>query len=216
MRPSVPTVSAWKLWDPNSPNFPSAFTVTGADQVRRQRFEVLRSRHHPDAAAVVPAAGSFDHDRPAVPGAEVAHAGHDRRGGTPALQHGEGRDGNIELGEPDPHQGLVLGELQRVSAGIHGITVRREGADVLARNVFVVEGDNVTAVGKRPQGSEIGVLPDHHIGSDEGRAVLGGNREHAQRLTEGDAGLVRHPRQLAAADHSDAGHTGARVHGAEA
>ena len=83
-------------------------------------------------------------------------------------------------------------------------------------NVLVVEGDDVTAVGEGPQRDEIGVLADHHVGGDERSAVVGGDREHAQGLAEGDAGLVRHPRQLAAADHSDAGHTGARVHGAEA
>ena len=83
-------------------------------------------------------------------------------------------------------------------------------------NVLVVEGDDVAALREAAQGVEIGVIADHHIGGDEGGAVVGGDRQHPQCLAERDAGLVRHPRQLPAADHPHPGHAGPRVHGAEA
>ena len=50
---------------------------------------------------------------------------------------------------------------------------------------------------------------------DQRGAVVGARRQHPQRLPERDRRLVRHARQLAAADHADHGQAGALVHGRE-
>ena len=67
------------------------------------------------------------------------------------VDHGERRHRHAELGESVPHQGLVLGVLQGVGAGVHGVPLGGEGADVLAGDVLVIEGDDVTAAGEGPQ-----------------------------------------------------------------
>ena len=62
------------------------------------------------------------------------------------------------------------------------------------------------------QRGEIGVVPHLHVGSDQRGAIVGRGREHPQRLAERDRGLVRHPGQLAAADHADDRQTRTRIH----
>ena len=171
-----------------------------------------RRADDPDAAAVVPAAGGLDHHRPAVLGAESRRSASARRrvvGG----QHLECRHRHAEFGQPGPHQRLVLRELQCVGAGIDGVALGDQGADVLARHVLVVEGDDVAALREPAQGVQVGVVADHHVGGDQGGAVVGRHRQHPQGLAERDGGLVRHPGQLTAADHPDPGHAGAFIHG---
>ncbi|GGL90224.1 hypothetical protein GCM10012279_04970 [Micromonospora yangpuensis] len=51
-----------------------------------------------------------------------------------------------------------------------------------------------------------------HVGGDQGGTIVGRLREHAQRLTEGDRGLVGHPGQLAAPHHADNRQTGSGIH----
>ena len=93
---------------------------------------------------------------------------------------------------------------------------RREGADVFAGHVLVIEGDDI-AVGREPaQRVQVGVVTEHHVGGHQGGAVVRGHGQHPQRLAERNRRLMRHPRQLPAAHHPDAGHAGAFVHGASA
>ena len=79
-------------------------------------------------------------------------------------------------------------------------------------HVLVVEGDDVAALGERAQRGEVGVLAVPHVGGDERGAVVRALGEHAQRLAEGDRGLVGHAGQLAAAHHADNGQTGPGIH----
>jgi len=53
------------------------------------------------------------------------------------------------------------------------------------------------------------------IGCDQGCAVIRIGREYAQRLAERDRGLVGHPGELAAADHTHDGEACAGIHAAE-
>ena len=67
---------------------------------------------------------------------------------------------------------------------------------------------------KVAQRGEVGVVAVPDVGGDQRGAVVGDWREHAQRLAEGDRGLVGHPGQLAAAHHADNGQTGPGIHSA--
>jgi len=184
----------------------------GTGQIRCHRRQRVGRVENPDPSAVIPAASGLQDDRPTVLGSERR----DRRDEVAAwIYHRVGRYRQAQLGEPGPHQRLVLRELERIRSGMDRMTIGDEGADVLAGHVLVIEGDDVTALGEAAQRGKIGVLADHHIWGDERGAVVGGDRQHAQGLAECDAGLVRHPRQLPAADHPHPGHAGARVHGAK-
>ena len=88
---------------------------------------------------------------------------------------------------------------QRVGGGTERHALGRQRPDVLGRHVLVVEGDHVAALGEGAQRGEVGVVAVLDVGGDQRGAVVGGEREHAQRLAEGDRGLVGHPGQLAAA-----------------
>ena len=69
--------------------------------------------------------------------------------------------------------------------------------------MLVVEGDDVAARGEGPQRREVVVVTDGDVRDDLGGRVVGGLGEQPEPDAEGDAGLVRHPRELAAADHPD-------------
>ena len=183
--------------------------LTGRRQIQPGRL--ARRADDPYTAAVIPAAGDLDHARPAVGVAERDDPL--RPCGVVGGQHLEGRHRHAELGQPGPHEHLVLRVLQRVGPRIDGVALGDQGADVLARHVLVVEGDDVAAVREPAQGVQVGVVADHHVGSDQGGAVVGGHRQHPQGLAERDRGLVRHPGELTAADHPDPGHAGAFIHG---
>jgi hypothetical protein len=55
------------------------------------------------------------------------------------------------------------------------------------------------------------VVAEVDVRGDECGRVGGVGSEHAQRLPEGDRRLVRHPRQLPAADHRDDGQAGSVI-----
>ena len=59
--------------------------------------------------------------------------------------------------------------------------------------------------GERPQRGEVRRRARPHVRGDLRRGLAGPGREHPQRLPERDRGLVRHPGQLAGADHADDG-----------
>ncbi len=80
------------------------------------------------------------------------------------------------------------------------------------RDVFVVEGDDVTAGREPAQGVQIGVRAEFDVRGDQRGGIVGRAGEHPQRLTERNRRLVRHPGQLTAADHSYPGHPGTRIH----
>lgn len=46
--------------------------------------------------------------------------------------------------------------------------------------MFVVEGDDVAALGEGAQGGQVGVVAVLDVGGDQRRAVVGGGREHTQ------------------------------------
>ncbi len=73
----------------------------------------------------------------------------------------------------------------------------------LPRDVLVIERHNVAAAGEGQHGRRIVVRTDdgvgHHLRGTVGRAC----RKHPEPYPEGDRGLVSHPRQLTATDHSD-------------
>ena len=52
---------------------------------------------------------------------------------------------------------------------------------------------------------EVGVGTEHHVGSHLRGGIVGPAGEHAERLAERDTRLMRHPGQLASADHRDDG-----------
>ena len=104
-----------------------------------------------------------------------------------------------------------------VRVRVHGDAAGDERAQVVLRHLFVVEGDRGAPARERAQGSQVGGGPRPDVRADERSRVGGVGGEHAQRLAEGDRGLVRHPRELPGADHPDHGE-GARnwrVHGAQ-
>ena len=113
---------------------------------------------------------------------------------------------------PAQHQ-LVLGVHQRVGSGRDPVAGRLQRAQVLGGHVLVVEGDHGGALGEREQGVEVAVVAEADVRGHEGGRLVGAGGEDPQRLAERDGGLVRHPGQLAAADHGDDGQSGARVDG---
>jgi hypothetical protein len=87
-----------------------------------------------------------------------------------------------------------------------------ECPQVRRRHVLVVEGQHVHTGREAAQRIQVGVMAEGDVRGDEGRGLVGRDREHAQRLAECDGGLLGHPGQLAAAHHADDGQAGNWVH----
>ena len=112
---------------------------------------------------------------------------------------------DVELGEPRPHDGLVLGVHQGVRAGTDGDAVSLEGVQVGRRHVLVVEGHDRAAGGHRAQGGEVGVVADDVVGDHLGGRDALGLGEQPQRQAQRDRWLRHHPGELTATDHGKGG-----------
>ena len=164
---------------------------------------------HPDAPAVVAAESQLEHERPAHLLAErrqIRLAMRRRR------QVDPGRAGDAQIGQAGAHGGLVLGVTQRVRARVHLDAVGGQSCDVLVRDVFVVERDDVTTGRELPQHIEGAVVAHHDVGRHERGAVIGRRGQDAQRLPQGNCRLMGHTRQLPRSDHADDRQSGAGVH----
>ncbi len=118
----------------------------------------------------------------------------------------------MQCGQSLAHDPLVLRVHQRIRPRMDDDALRGQRSNVLTRHVLVVEGDDVAALGEAHERVEVGVVANHCVGRDEGRAVVGRGREHAQRLAQRDRGLMRHPGELAATHHADHGQTRTGIH----
>ena len=125
---------------------------SGRQQLRR----LIYGPHHPDALAVVAAARRLDDQWPAHLGTEVPKRRHIR-------QRRPSRAGDPELGEARPHRRLVLGEAQRLGAGVHRDPLRGQRCNVLVRHVLVIPRHNVTP------GREAAQVVDGAVIADEVR-----------------------------------------------
>ena len=171
---------------PGSPTRPSQSASSSAE------------RHDAHALAVVAAARGLGDDGPADAVAEGGDLGRRRGPGPP-------RAGDPQPLEALAHGELVLGEVQRGAARVHGDAVVLEGLQDVGRHVLVVEGDDVARGGEGPHGLEVGVVPDRGAGHDErrgGALALGEDRELDAEL---DRRALHHPGELAAADDADDG-----------
>ena len=92
---------------------------------------------------------------------------------------------------------------QRVGAGAHGDAVRLQGPQVLGGHVLVIEGDHVAAAREGTQRVQVAIVADDDIADHLRRGVLRGVTEELEPDAEGDARLVGHTGELAAADHAD-------------
>ena len=110
------------------------------------------------------------------------------------------------------HLALVLGVHERVRTWVEGDPLGHQRPQVLGGDVLVVEGQHVAAGGEGPQGVEVAVVADHDLGRGQRRGVVGGLGQHPQPDAQGDAGLVRHPGQLASSDDSHHREIGGDAH----
>ena len=148
------------------------------------------------ALAVVPAPRCLEHHRPADLVAEAVQLPR-------VCHHPPARAGDTELGQPRTHHGLVLRVKECIGTGAYDDAGLGEGSKVFGRDLLVVEGHHVAALGKTAQRLEIGLVADLGAGHDLGGTVPGVASEHAQRDAELDRRPSHHPRQLSPADDAD-------------
>ena len=79
--------------------------------------------------------------------------------------------------------------------------------------MLVIEGEHIAMGRERAQGGEIVRRTNGDVAAHQRRRIVRRFREHGQRLAERDRRLLRHPRELAAADHADDRQLRASVHG---
>jgi len=124
------------------------------------------------------------------------------------LELGQGRDRGPRgdryavRGEPFAHEDLVLRVLERGRAGADDVPLGLQHAKVARRHLLVVERDDVASLCEGAQGVQVVHVTDGHVRDDLGGRGVGSLREQAETHTEGDAGLVGHPGELAAAHHA--------------
>ena len=153
---------------------------------REQLGDQLRRGVEPHAAAVVAAAHGLQHRRSAERDQVV------RRGDL-----GEPRPGDAERRQPSAHHELVLRVHERVRPGVHGDALGDQRPQVLLRHLLVVERHGRAAARERPQRRQVRRRARPHVRRDLRSRLVGGCREHPQRLPERDRGLVRHAGELA-------------------
>ena len=163
----------------------------------------------PDALAVVAAAGRLEHDRPADLGRERGEVGRRARPAPSA--------GTACPARPAAARIAALSCAKR-SAAEPGRTATPSAASAAMCSFGTCSWSKVTTSQPTREGAQVvqrAVVADHDVRRDERGAVVGRVGEDAQRLAEGDRGLVGHPRELAGAHHADDGQPGARVHDPE-
>ena len=190
--------------------------VRGADDVRRELagevdlllredgdtgpergLGVLLRTDEPDALAVVAAADRLEDD------GEAAHLLGERRHIGGVRHDAVARAGRAELVELGAHHALVLRVHQGVGPRADGDAVRLQGPQVLDRDMLVIESDHVAAPRELTQRVQVAIVADDDIADHLGRRVLRGVTEELESDAEGDARLVGHTGELAAADHAD-------------
>ena len=157
-------------------------------------LRLVEGADHPDALAVVAAAGGLEDARQAE-GLDLGGRGDD---GVAGARH-------VELGEPATHHGLVLGVDERARPGSYGDPVGLERVQVRGRHVLVVERDHARALGDPAQRRQVGVVTDELVGDHLGGGDALGLGQQAQRQPQRDRGLGHHPGQLAAPDDGERG-----------
>ncbi len=147
-----------------------------------------------DPAAVVAPACGLDDDRPADPFRECIDVGRHRH-------LGEHRDRRAERLQRAAHHQLVLGVYEGVRRRRHVHAIGHQRIEQGAGNVLVVERHHGRARRDPPQRVQVGMRAQDDVGRDLSGRFVGSSRQHPQRLSECDRGLMRHPGQLPAADH---------------
>ena len=91
----------------------------------------------------------------------------------------------------------------RRAAGAPGATTKPSRASCSRRGALVVQGHRIAPLGQRQQ-VLVAVGGAHHLpGSGAHRGLVGVRAQHPQVDAQGDGRLLRHARELAAADHAD-------------
>ena len=166
---------------------------------------------HPDALAVVPAAGGLEDKRPAVLLGEmddgcvaVAVAVEEWRfSRTPGLQ--DDVSGNRDAGcyQHGAHMCLVHRHLERLQARTHNDAVLDEGGDDGQIDLLVVEGDDIHPIGQRSQIRLDERGPQQDFGCDGAGSIVGPLGQYRHREAQGASGFGGHARQLSGTDHTD-------------
>ena len=168
--------------------------------VRDDVLDLGRAPADPDALAVVAAADRLEHHRPGTVG-ERDDVGHrrDRR---------VARAGHAERAQPVPHRQLVLGVPEGGRPGPDEDALGLQAGQHRRWHVLMIECDNVTFGRKCGYIRQGTMRPDHHVVTDQRRALGRRLGEYPERRAETDRRRRGHPGQLSAADHADGGHAG--------
>src|SRR5699024_529872 len=149
-----------------------------------------------DALAVVTAARSLEDEGIADSGGEGLDVG----------GRGDLRPGGIRQAEfvhLRPHPDLVLSEDEGLRARTHDVAGLDQGLEMLRRDVFVIEGDDVDGLGEGLECRIVRVVADTHFIDDLSGGGIAGLCEDGEPDAEGFCGGREHACQLAAANDTD-------------